>query len=61
MISVKDLTLAGHFGAENFMSGLKIVFDRDRMVLGWKFFDCKCLRINLDGFLVLTYKSSKLQ
>jgi hypothetical protein len=25
---------------ENFMSGLKIVFDRERMVLGWKFFDC---------------------
>ncbi|WVZ65740.1 hypothetical protein U9M48_015056 [Paspalum notatum var. saurae] len=25
---------------ENFMSGLKIVFDRERNVLGWKIFDC---------------------
>ncbi|KAK3132787.1 hypothetical protein QOZ80_6AG0527750 [Eleusine coracana subsp. coracana] len=25
---------------ENFMSGLKIVFDRERMVLGWKNFNC---------------------
>nr|CAB3457749.1 unnamed protein product [Digitaria exilis] len=25
---------------ENFMSGLKIVFDRERKVLGWKNFDC---------------------
>ncbi|XP_062193676.1 aspartyl protease family protein 1-like [Phragmites australis] len=25
---------------ENFMSGLKVVFDRERMVLGWKIFDC---------------------
>ncbi|KAL6601659.1 hypothetical protein ACP70R_044879 [Stipagrostis hirtigluma subsp. patula] len=25
---------------ENFMSGLKVVFDRERMVLGWKNFDC---------------------
>ncbi|CAL5073043.1 unnamed protein product [Urochloa decumbens] len=25
---------------ENFMSGLKIVFDRERKVLGWKKFDC---------------------
>ncbi|XP_062198662.1 aspartyl protease family protein 1-like [Phragmites australis] len=25
---------------ENFLSGLKVVFDRERMVLGWKFFDC---------------------
>jgi len=25
---------------ENFMSGLKIVFDRERKVLGWKIFDC---------------------
>ncbi|OEL35721.1 Aspartyl protease family protein 1 [Dichanthelium oligosanthes] len=28
------------FGAENFMSGLKVVFDRERKVLGWKIFDC---------------------
>jgi hypothetical protein len=28
------------FGAENFMSGLKIVFDRERKVLGWKNFNC---------------------
>ena len=25
---------------ENFMSGLKVVFDRERMVLGWKNFNC---------------------
>ncbi|KAL5647318.1 hypothetical protein ACJX0J_041673, partial [Zea mays] len=25
---------------ENFMSGLKVVFDRERKVLGWKNFDC---------------------
>ncbi|PWZ58792.1 Aspartyl protease family protein 1 [Zea mays] len=25
---------------ENFMSGLKVVFDRERKVLGWKSFDC---------------------
>uniref|UniRef100_A0ACD5YD47 Uncharacterized protein n=1 Tax=Avena sativa TaxID=4498 RepID=A0ACD5YD47_AVESA len=25
---------------ENFMSGLKIVFDRERLVLGWKTFNC---------------------
>jgi hypothetical protein len=42
---VSDLTLAG-----NFMSGLKIVFDRERMVLAWKFFDCKHIHIDLDCF-----------
>jgi hypothetical protein len=25
---------------ENFMSGLKVVFDRERLVLGWKTFNC---------------------
>jgi hypothetical protein len=45
------LTLAGlFFFAENFMSGLKVVFDRERKVLGWKFFNCKHLYIHLDGF-----------
>ncbi|KAL5201253.1 hypothetical protein ABZP36_035607 [Zizania latifolia] len=34
---------------ENFMSGLKVIFDRERMVLGWKKFNC----YNLD-------KSSRL-
>jgi len=27
--------------AENFMTGLKVVFDRERSVLGWQEFDCK--------------------
>ena len=27
--------------AENFMSGYRIVFDRERMILGWKRSDCK--------------------
>jgi len=27
--------------AENFMTGLKVVFDRERSVLGWEKFDCK--------------------
>lgn len=27
--------------AENFLSGLRVVFDRERLVLGWKKFDCK--------------------
>lgn len=27
--------------AENFMTGLRIVFDRERAILGWKKFDCK--------------------
>jgi hypothetical protein len=27
--------------AENFMTGLKVVFDRERSVLGWQKFDCK--------------------
>ena len=31
------------------MSGLKIVFDRERKVLGWKNFDCKHLHTYLDG------------
>ena len=37
------------FGAENFMSGLKIVFDRERKVLGWKKFDCKHPHTYVDG------------
>jgi hypothetical protein len=28
--------------AENFMTGLKVVFDRRRSVLGWEKFDCEC-------------------
>jgi len=27
--------------AENFMTGLKVAFDRERSVLGWQEFDCK--------------------
>lgn len=30
-----------HSCAENFMTGLKVVFDRQRSVLGWTKFDCK--------------------
>lgn len=32
------------------MSGLKVVFDRERKVLGWKNFDCKHHHIHLDVF-----------
>jgi hypothetical protein len=32
------------------MSGLKVVFDRERKVLGWKSFDCKHHHIHLDVF-----------
>jgi hypothetical protein len=31
--------------AENFMTGLKVVFDRRRSVLGWEKFDCECFYI----------------
>lgn len=27
--------------AENFMTGYRVVFDREKLVLGWKKFDCK--------------------
>lgn len=30
-----------HARAENFMTGLKVVFDREKSVLGWEKFDCK--------------------
>ncbi|RLN11605.1 aspartic proteinase-like protein 1 [Panicum miliaceum] len=37
-----ELTLIDLIGvdAENFMTGLKVVFDRERSVLGWQKFDC---------------------
>jgi len=38
------------FYAENFMSGLKVVFDRERKVLGWKNFNCKLRHIHLNVF-----------
>lgn len=34
------------------MSGLKIVFDRERKVLGWKKFDCKHLHIYIDDLQI---------
>jgi len=30
-----------HARAENFMTGLKVVFDREKSVLGWEKFDCE--------------------
>lgn len=27
---------------ENFMTGYHVVFDREKFVLGWKKFDCRC-------------------
>jgi hypothetical protein len=27
---------------ENLMTGYRVVFDREKLVLGWKKFDCKC-------------------
>jgi hypothetical protein len=29
--------------AENFMTGYRVVFDREKLILGWKKSDCKCL------------------
>lgn len=29
------------FYAENFMTGYRVVFDRERLVLGWEKFNCK--------------------
>jgi hypothetical protein len=34
-----------HGRAENFMTGLKVVFDRRRSVLGWEKFDCECFYV----------------
>lgn len=28
--------------AENFMTGQRIIFDREKFVLGWEIFNCKC-------------------
>jgi hypothetical protein len=43
--------------AENFMTGLKVVFDRERSVLGWHEFDCKFIIIAL----IKTRKRESLQ
>ena len=32
---------------ENFLTGLRVVFDRERMILGWKKFNCKCRYMEL--------------
>ncbi|KAL5657388.1 hypothetical protein ACJX0J_030551, partial [Zea mays] len=37
---------------ENFMSGLKVVFDRERNVLGWKNFDCYSVGNSRSNLLV---------
>ncbi|XP_031495454.1 aspartyl protease family protein 1 [Nymphaea colorata] len=36
IVKSKDLNIIG----QNFMTGHRIVFDRDKLVLGWKTFDC---------------------
>jgi hypothetical protein len=46
---------------ENFMSGLKIVFDRERKVLGWKNFNCKHLHTYLDASSDPMCLTSKLE
>ncbi|CAN6480772.1 unnamed protein product [Victoria cruziana] len=38
IVKSKDLNIIG----QNFMTGHRIVFDREELVLGWKTFDCKC-------------------
>uniref|UniRef100_M8CG06 Uncharacterized protein n=1 Tax=Aegilops tauschii TaxID=37682 RepID=M8CG06_AEGTA len=35
-----NISIIGAMAGENFMSGLKVVFDRERLVLGWKSFNC---------------------
>jgi hypothetical protein len=35
------ITSTTTFSSENFMTGLRLVFDRERMILGWKKFNCK--------------------
>lgn len=34
------------FHAENFMTGLRVVFDREKLSLGWKKFDCEYISPN---------------
>lgn len=36
-------TFADDFCAENFMTGYRVVFDREKLVLGWKKFNCEYL------------------
>uniref|UniRef100_A0A453T9B0 Peptidase A1 domain-containing protein n=2 Tax=Aegilops tauschii subsp. strangulata TaxID=200361 RepID=A0A453T9B0_AEGTS len=37
---IADYFITDEMHAENFMTGLKVVFDRERSVLGWHQFDC---------------------
>lgn len=50
------------FYVENFMTGYRIVFDREKLVLGWKKFDCKCYALsstNELSFFSVTLSLSK--
>uniref|UniRef100_A0A453T961 Peptidase A1 domain-containing protein n=1 Tax=Aegilops tauschii subsp. strangulata TaxID=200361 RepID=A0A453T961_AEGTS len=38
---IADYFITDEMHAENFMTGLKVVFDRERSVLGWHQFDCE--------------------
>lgn len=49
MICLIVFTLFARSLAENFMSGLKVVFDRERLVLGWKTFNCEYFHILWTG------------
>uniref|UniRef100_A0A7C8YD44 Peptidase A1 domain-containing protein n=1 Tax=Opuntia streptacantha TaxID=393608 RepID=A0A7C8YD44_OPUST len=44
---------------ENFMTGYNVVFDRERMVLGWKASDCKFPSCCINYFLILPLKKKK--
>ena len=43
--------------AENFMTGYRITFDREKMVLGWKESNCKC-DLTIWGWISTTFFSS---
>ena len=40
--------------AENFMTGYRVVFDREKLVLGWKKFDCQCF-FSSHGYCALVF------
>lgn len=47
------------YATENFLTGLRIVFDRERMVLGWKKFNCKYNQnLKMQLRLVVNYLSN---
>ncbi|RDY06631.1 Aspartyl protease family protein 1, partial [Mucuna pruriens] len=45
VVKSAELSIIG----QNFMTGYRVVFDREKLVLGWKKFDCQCL-FSSDGY-----------